>query len=46
MSDPEDERHSQSGELHATPVGTNEDNVMVYAYSASLYILNTTCEVQ
>jgi len=35
MSDPEDERSSQPGELYATPVSTNEDDVATEAGAVS-----------
>ena len=38
MSDPEDERSSQPGDLYATPVGTNEDDVATEADAVSTQI--------
>ena len=38
MSDPEDERSSQPGEIDATPVGTNEDDVATGADEVSIQI--------
>jgi hypothetical protein len=38
MSDPEDERSSQPGELDATPVGTNEDDVATGADAVGIQI--------
>ena len=38
MSDPEDERSSQPGELYATPVGTNEDDAATEADAVSTQI--------
>ena len=38
MSDPEDERSSQPGEIDATPVGTNEDDVATGADAVGIQI--------
>ena len=38
MSDPEDERSSQPGEIDATPVGTNEDDVATGADVVSIQL--------